>query len=123
MKVIIAGSRDFDNFHLLEKEIGSVLNSMVNIPMDQFEIVSGGARGADKLGEKFAILNNFKLKVFPADWDTYGKQAGYLRNRQMAEYADMLIAFWDGESKGTKHMVDLANRHGLKVNVINYKTT
>lgn len=110
MKVIIAGSRSFNDYSLLYNVCYFELSIYNNI-----EIVSGGARGADSLGEKFAHDNNYKLKVFPAKWDKYGKRAGYLRNREMAQYADVLIAFWDGESKGTKHMIDLAHKHDLKV--------
>ncbi len=130
MKVIIAGGRDFDNYDLLDKEVSSILNSMVNIPMDDFELVSGGQvttdyttgkkYGADYLGEKYAKDNNFDLKGFPADWNKYNKAAGPIRNKQMAEYADVLIAFWDGKSKGTKHMIELAKNKGLKVYIINY---
>lgn len=118
MKVIIAGSRTFNDYILLDEVVSSILNSMVNIPMNNFEIVSGGARGADKLGEVYATKNNFKLRIFPADWLNLGRKAGYIRNEEMAKYADVLIAFWDGESKGTKHMIDLAKKYNLKVTII-----
>ena len=85
--------------------------------------MSGGCRGVDTLAERFCKLHNYPIKVFNADWATHGKKAGYLRNKQMAEYAaedgGMLIAFWDGESKGTKMMVDLAMKNGLTVHVEN----
>ena len=84
------------------------------------EIVSGAANGADKLGEKYASEKEYSIKQFPADWNKYGKSAGYKRNEEMARYADALIAFWDGESKGTKHMIDLANKYNLKINIIQY---
>ena len=76
--------------------------------------MSGTARGVDRFGEQWAIENNVAIKPFPADWDTYGKRAGYLRNTQMAEYADALIAVWDGESRGTKHMIDEAKKESLE---------
>ena len=89
------------------------------------EIVCGKARGANTLGEKFAKNYGIKVKYFPADWNSLGKSAGYKRNKQMAEYAKekngVLIAFWDKKSKGTKHMIDLANSNGLKVFVYNYQ--
>ena len=122
MRVIIAGGRDFDNYTLLEKECYAILCGLGD--KSDIEIVSGCANGADKLGERFA--NDFVLKVikFPADWDTYGKSAGYKRNEQMAIYAKeqdgVLVAFWDGKSKGTKHMIDLARKHKLIVHIINY---
>lgn len=100
MKVIIAGSREFDDF---EAMLGFM--SVLPTEWDITEVVSGGARGADRLGESFAHLYNKSVKVFPADWDKHGKSAGILRNREMADYADGLIAFWDGVSPGTKHMI------------------
>lgn len=75
----------------------------------------------DTLAERFCKLHGYPIKVFNADWATYGKRAGYLRNRQMAEYAaetgGSLIAFWDGKSRGTKMMIELADGEGLAVNV------
>lgn len=120
MRVIIAGGRDFNNYPLLREECIKILHSHQYKPV---EIVPDGARGADKLGEKFAKRFNYPLKVFPANWDKYGKRAGYLRNKEMAEYASpdgMLIAFWDGKSRGTRLMIDLANKYNLEIHVINY---
>lgn len=116
MRVIIAGGRAFDDYDLLCSKCDTVLSEQSDI-----EIVSGTARGADTLGERYANERGYRIKQFPADWNKYGKRAGYLRNEQMALYADALIAFWDGESKGTKHMIELAKKHGLKVKVIQYK--
>lgn len=118
MKVIIAGGRDFNNYGLLFLECEAFLLGLGGV-----EIVSGGANGADKLGERFARDKGYKVTQFPADWDKFGKSAGYRRNKEMAQYADILIAFWDGMSKGTGHMIDLANFHKLKVHIINYETT
>ena len=113
MKVIIAGSRTFNNYNLLCQNCDRALSFQTEI-----EIVSGTANGADKLGEKYAKERGYLIKQFPANWDKYGKSAGYKRNEEMAKYADALIAFWDGKSKGTKHMIDLAKRHELKVMVV-----
>jgi hypothetical protein len=85
--------------------------------------VSGNARGADSLGEKYAKDEGFDLEIYPAQWKKLGKQAGFRRNEQMAEVADALIAFWDGESHGTKHMIDIMTNKGLPTKVINYETT
>lgn len=115
-KVIIAGSRDFSDFQLLYAKCEEILESQTDI-----EIVSGTARGADKLGEHYASLKGHSVAKFPADWDKHGKAAGYVRNKEMAEYADMLIAFWDGESRGTGHMINLATEKGLNVHVIKTK--
>ena len=117
MKVIIAGGRDFNDFDLLDNACDKLLRGINSI-----EIVSGKAKGADSLGMRYANENYYKLSLFPADWDKYGKSAGYKRNLQMAEYADALIAFWDGKSRGTKMMIELAKSNGLKVSVIYYTT-
>ena len=113
MRVVIAGGRKFDNYELLREICDGV------IPVTP-EIVSGGARGTDKLGERYAKEKGFDLKLFPAEWDKHGKGAGHIRNRQMAEYGDMLIAFWDGESKGTKNMIETSMKLGLKVLIHKY---
>ncbi len=115
MKVIIAGSRTFDNYELLCQKCDVLLSLRPEI-----EIVSGTADGADKLGERYAEERGLPIKQFPADWNQFGKSAGYKRNQLMAEYADGLIAFWDGKSKGTKHMIDLAKSNRLKVKIIKY---
>ncbi|MEO5581136.1 MAG: SLOG family protein [Saprospiraceae bacterium] len=81
-------------------------------------MVSGTARGTDMLGERYADEKGIPKKQFPADWPKYGKSAGYKRNTEMAKYADSLIAFWDGKSRGTKHMIDLAKQYNLKVRVV-----
>ena len=84
----------------------------------KIEIVSGCARGADSLGEKYATEKNYKLHKFPADWDRFGKSAGYRRNQEMAEFADMVIAFWDGKSVGTKHMIDISKSKNKPCQII-----
>jgi len=110
MKVIIAGSRDITSYKRIKIAIA---NSEFVIS----EVVSGNARGTDRLGERWARENNILCKRFPANWDKYNKQAGYLRNVKMADYADALIALWDGKSKGTKHMINIARRKNLLVYV------
>jgi hypothetical protein len=116
MKVIIAGGRTFNDYDLLYQNCDKVLR----IKKNEIEIVSGTANGADKLGERYASEKGYPIKEFPANWDKYGKSAGYKRNEEMAKYADGLIAFWDGKSKGTKHMIDLAKQYELKVKVFIY---
>lgn len=116
-KVIIAGGRDYIDYTKLCKVCDKMLSRNKK---EEIEIVSGGARGADKLGETYARQREIPFKRFPAKWDKYGKSAGYKRNEEMAEYADALIAFWDGESKGTEHMINLAEKRGLKTAVIKY---
>lgn len=106
-KIVVAGTRTFNDYELLETELITVLKGK---KPSEVTIVSGGARGADSLGEKFAREKRCWLKVFSADWDGFGKSAGYRRNAEMANYADACIVFWDGKSKGTKHMIDLAEK-------------
>lgn len=116
MKVIIAGSREFNDYLLLKTKCDELIG-IYNTPY--IEIVHGGCRGADKLGEKYANDKGYKIKEFPADFRTHGKAAGPLRNRQMAQYADMLIAFrLPGESRGTDDMIRQAYKYGLEVHVI-----
>ena len=109
MKVIVAGSRDFTNFEFLETSLKDYSIT---------EVVSGGARGVDTLGEQYANKHKIPIKTFPASWDRYGKAAGHIRNTAMAEYADSLIAFWDGRSPGTLNMIKQAKALGLDIHVI-----
>jgi hypothetical protein len=101
MKLIIAGGRDFDDRDLLYTNVYAVHRAV-----EITEVVCGQARGADSIGEDWAELHGIKVVPFPADWDKYNKAAGPIRNTQMAHYADMLLAFWDGKSKGTGHMIN-----------------
>ena len=114
-KVIVAGTRYFNDYNLMRTKLDCFLKNLTNV-----EIVSGAARGADTLGERYAKEHNMQIKQFPADWDKYGKRAGYIRNSQMADYADYLVAFWDGKSRGTLLMINLAKEKGLKIKVVNY---
>lgn len=111
MKVIIAGSRGIGKLTTawIVKHIIADKNMTVT------EVVSGTARGVDQGGELYASRANIPIKRFPADWDSHGKSAGYIRNKQMAEYADALICLWDGESKGAAHMFDLATKAKLVI--------
>ena len=109
-KVIIAGSRNITDYSIV---LDAAHKS--NTIKKATQIVSGTAQGVDTLGEQVAKRHNIPIKRFPADWDKYGKSAGYRRNEEMADYADALLVIWDGESKGTKHMIDLAKAKGLKI--------
>lgn len=114
-KVIVAGTRTFDNYNLLKRKLDYYLSDRTAV-----EIVSGGARGADSLGEKYAREKGFAVKVFAANWDKYGKSAGPRRNKDMAEYADALVLFWDGVSRGSASMLELAREYNLLVRVVRY---
>ena len=125
LRVIIAGSRDFNDYKLLKKSAIEIITKKTMLP-DLTRIISGGARGADTLGERFANEMGLEISRFIPDWDGLGKRAGYVRNAEMAKFAveddnyGVLIAFWDGQSRGTKHMIDLANKYGLEVHVVNF---
>ena len=128
LRIIVAGSRGFKNYDLLRDTLMDYLDFMddkdvVDNP-SQVKFISGTAKGADTLGEQFAYTYEYEVIRFPAAWDIYGKSAGYRRNAEMAKYASeaygVLFAFWDGKSKGTKHMIDLAKRYGLEVHVVNF---
>jgi hypothetical protein len=108
MRVIIAGSRTITSYKYLEKCIKASA-------FDITTIISGGAKGVDALGEEYAKNNDIPLEIFPAEWNKYGKSAGYKRNVIMAENAEALLALWDGVSKGTGHMLTIANDKGLKI--------
>lgn len=110
MRTIIAGSRE----GATEQDVENAVNTCGWIPT---VIISGTARGADKLGELWAEKNNLDIVRMPANWDLHGKSAGYKRNAEMAAVAEALIALWDGKSKGTKHMIDLALANNLKVHI------
>lgn len=140
MRIIIAGGRDLKDYILLSSNVYKIIEDFLKQGIKEFEIVSGKAKGADKLGEDFAKDNDIPIKEFPADWDDldvipckikynkynkpYNALAGHIRNEKMALYAKedngVLIAFWDSKSTGTKNMIDAANKYGLKVFVINY---
>jgi hypothetical protein len=118
MRVIVAGSRSFCSFRVLSATLDEFIGDARY--GENIEIVSGGARGADKFGEVYAQREGFGLQVFPADWHRYGKRAGMVRNELMAKYATHLVAFWDGKSAGTRNMIELGRKHGLVVKVVRF---
>lgn len=118
LKVIIAGSRTFGDYGLLAKVCDHMLQNQSEV-----EIVSGKEpKGADKLGELYAEENGYNIRPFIAHWAQFGNAAGPMRNKQMAEYADALIAFWNGDTvkSGTYNMICVARNAGLKIKVCEY---
>jgi hypothetical protein len=113
MKYIIAGMRDFTDYSYF-KAYMKLLSPFLEIT----EVVSGHAKGVDTMAEYWAEQNNIKLKVFTAEWDKLGKRAGHVRNQKMAVYADGLIAFWNGFSRGTADMIKTAQKENLEGYVI-----
>ena len=110
MKTIIAGSREGATLKDVEA-------AMKLISWTPSIILSGTARGVDQLGETWATLNSLPIEQYPANWNFHGKSAGYIRNKLMASNADALVALWDGSSRGTSHMINLARTENLLVYV------
>jgi len=108
MRTIIAGSRDFTDPTLVHAAIAASGFTITHV-------LSGGARGIDLAGEAWAAAHEVPVTVLPAEWDRFGKGAGYRRNEALAAQAEALIVCWDGRSPGTAHMVDIATRRGLQV--------
>jgi hypothetical protein len=117
-KIVVAGGRDFNDYKLLTEELIKVLRGY---RPSEVEVVSGGARGADKLGERFAKEKNCHLKLFLPDWDSYGYSAGIRRNADMVNYADACLLFWDGKSTGTASTIKFAEKKGILLKVIRYE--
>jgi len=103
MRIGIIGSRGFNDYELVK----TVMNEYEGVEV----VVSGGARGADMLGERWANENGIKTLIFKPDWDKYGKSAGFIRNKDIVRNSDLIIAFWDGQSKGTKSSIDLCENY------------
>ena len=116
MKLIVAGSRTFTNYQLLCQVLAPDRHRIT-------QVITGGARGTDQLGYRWAWKHAVKHQLFRADWERFGKSAGVRRNHQMAQAGDMLLAFWDGQSPGTAHMVQCMRQLGKPVVVIRVEAT
>lgn len=110
MKVAVIGSRSFNDYD-------KVTNTLSGITIS--EIISGGAIGADKLGERYANENNIPTKIFLPDWEKYGKSAGFKRNSDIVNEAELIVVFWDMQSKGSKDSILKAEKLNKKVLIIN----
>jgi hypothetical protein len=117
MKVIIAGSR---GIRPTGEDSDMCFGWFDDSGFDITEVVSGGARGIDTFGEIYAIKRNIQIKRFPANWGEYGRAAGPMRNEEMAQYADALLAIWDGKSRGTAHMIKAMGSLGKPVKVLEF---
>lgn len=111
MKVAVVGSRTFNDYYMM-MDCLDVLKIA--------EIVSGGAKGADSLAERYANERSIPLTVFKPEWDRYGKGAGFRRNATIVDHADLVVAFWDGSSKGTQHSINYAKARNKEVIIIQY---
>lgn len=118
---LVVGSRGFTDYQMMKEKLDFFLSKK-----DRVVIVSGGAKGADTLAERYAKEKGYPLKVFPANWDKYGKRAGYLRNYEMQTYISKadergIVAFWDGKSRGTKQNFGMAEKHGIPLKIVRYQ--
>lgn len=116
MKVIVAGSRRGIYAQYVYDKLDEILGNLAK--RDQLVILSGTARGVDRMGEGWAQDKGVQVERHPAQWDLHGRRAGYIRNDLMAQEADALVAIWDGQSRGTKHMIDIARHYGLQVRIV-----
>ena len=116
-RIIVAGSRSFNNYRLLRSKLDEITADI----HDEIEIVSGNARGADRLGERYAREHNISVALFPADWSVYGKPAGIIRNQIMINNVSkgkaLVVVFWDGESRGALDMIRRARGAGIETKV------
>jgi len=118
VNIIVAGGRDFRDYEYLSKTLTNYISK--NHFDAEVGIVSGMARGADAAGHAYAMNNGLAVAQFPAKWDLYGKSAGYKRNEEMAHFANELIAFYDGVSRGTGHMIKIMENMKKPVLVVDY---
>lgn len=118
-RVVVCGGRDFTDYAFAEFCLNWILLKKIEEGYD-IVVVSGCARGADRIGEWWAMCHGFEVDKHPADWDVYGKRAGYMRNVEMVDSCDGVVAFWDGESKGTKHTIEYAKQKGVPCIVVPY---
>jgi hypothetical protein len=114
MKLGIIGSRNFNDYDLL--------CGVLDPHKDKISlIISGGAKGADLLAEKYADENGIEKLIFLPDWNKHGKSAGFIRNSDIVANSDKILAFWDGTSNGTKNTIEKAENAGKKVKIIYYE--
>lgn len=116
MTIAIVGSRTFNDYSLLERYMDTLCKGR-----DFTAVVSGGARGADSLGARWAMERGLELIELKADWKKYGRSAGFRRNHDIINTCDECVAFWDGQSHGTKHDIDLCNEQGKKVHICYFR--
>lgn len=115
MRVIIAGGREFQDYRLLAQKCDLFFSRK-----KPTAILCGGARGADELGKRYGEKHGIPITMYPAKWGKYGKRAGMVRNREMLQDADALVAFWDGQSHGTGNMIEIAKQKGIPIRIVRY---
>ncbi|MBY6093868.1 DUF2493 domain-containing protein [Ferrimonas balearica] len=117
-RVIVAGSRTYSDYDSLKSKLDLILAE--KLKDHRVVIIDGGAPGPDRLGRRYAQERGLAVETYPAEWDTHGKKAGILRNLEMANVADALVAFWDSASRGTAHMIQTMEKQGKPVRVIKF---
>lgn len=122
VRLVIAGSRNFNSYPLLKSKLDFYLGGLTEMQRQSLEVISGGARVMDALAERYAIENGLNLFKYPDDWNQYGKSAVMTHNAEISRHGTHLIAFWDGVSTGTKMMIETAKTDGLLVRVVQVKT-
>ncbi|MBS1589536.1 MAG: DUF2493 domain-containing protein [Bacteroidetes bacterium] len=115
MKLAIAGSRSFNDFELLENKVDELRKEYAIS-----SLISGGAKGADLLAEQYAAKHHLGIERILPDWKMHSRGAGHRRNEIIVQKCDMLIAFWDGKSKGTKHIIEYAKKQNKQAYIFNY---
>ena len=115
VRLAIVGGRDFADYDYMKRCLEGYRKENTVI-----QVVSGGARGADSLGERWAKENGIPTKIFPAQWDKYGKSAGFRRNKDIVANCDAVAAFWDGQSRGTENTISIAQSNSKKVTIFKY---
>ncbi len=119
-RVVVAGCRNYSNYKEAKEYIDFCISDIRK--ENTIVIVSGGAKGADSLGERYAKENSFKIERYPAQWEKYGRSAGPRRNEKMAQVSDYVICFWDGQSKGTKSMIEYARKYKKPIRIKKIKS-
>ena len=119
-KVIIAGGRDFEDYEYMCEELTDLFYNTIDFKRKEIKIITGMAKGADTLAIRYAEEHKMTKILFPANWKAYPRIAGFLRNYDMLNVATHLIAFWDGKSSGTKHMIDIAQEKGIPTYIFKY---
>ena len=114
MKIVVGGCRDFCDYDVLREFLDEVLDGR---DLSDVTLLSGHCRGADMLAELYAGERGIKVELHPAEWDKYGRAAGVHRNREMAAESDLVVAFWDGKSRGTKSLIEYAEKCGKRIEV------
>lgn len=117
MNIVICGSRNFGNYVKVKEVMDAVIDEVQHLG-EEVKIISGGARGADTLADLYAQRHKIPFTLYKAEWSKYGNKAGIIRNIEMAKVADVVVAFWDGGSRGTKHMIEYCKENGIKVSVV-----